>query len=350
MSRLWGSIVSVALAAGAHFACAPAALADPHDALVRKHATANGVPEALVRRVIHIESRGNPRAVSKGNYGLMQIRLGTARSMGYSGDAGGLLDADTNMTYAVRYLANAYRAAGCNIGRAIAYYQRGFYKKPQMRCGSSAPSRAAEAQTNALEANDRTASGAKLAAASMRSADVLKPRVVHIEKITRSAHDTMPHQVAVAKQPRSAFDPVRVARTPAETTVASIDPTAEPAAAIMPMPVPRPMPPAKAGPAAMTSGSSSAIAQPAEAEQIAALDSQSIPMPPTRPDITPTPETKPARRAAHRNARHARSKAEETPGVVSFLQKLGTPDKREKKLRKAKAKPQTITPYAAPIY
>jgi hypothetical protein len=35
---------------------------------------------------------------------------------------------------------------------------------------------------------------------------------------------------------------------------------------------------------------------------------------------------------------------------VSFLQKLGTPDKREKKLRKAKAKPQTITPYAAPIY
>ena len=32
----------------------------------------------LVRRVIHIESKGNPRVVSKGNYGLMQIRLGTA--------------------------------------------------------------------------------------------------------------------------------------------------------------------------------------------------------------------------------------------------------------------------------
>src|SRR5690606_30183299 len=103
----------------AHLASGHGAWAGPHDALITKHATANNVPEALVRRVIHIESRGNPRAVSKGNYGLMQIRLGTARAMGYTGAAHGLLDADTNMTYAVRYLARAYRAAGCNTHRAI---------------------------------------------------------------------------------------------------------------------------------------------------------------------------------------------------------------------------------------
>jgi len=97
------------------------------DELVKKHSAATGVPEPLIRRVIHIESRGNPRAVNSGNFGLMQIRLGTARAMGYRGNAQGLLDADTNMTYAVRYLAGAYRAAHGNHDRAIRHYQRGYY-------------------------------------------------------------------------------------------------------------------------------------------------------------------------------------------------------------------------------
>ncbi len=106
-----------------------ATCASEHDHLVAKHAAAHGVPESLVRRVIHIESKGNPRVVSAGNYGLMQIRLGTARAMGYGGGASGLLDADTNMTYAVRYLAGAYRAAGGNQEQAIRNYQRGYYDK-----------------------------------------------------------------------------------------------------------------------------------------------------------------------------------------------------------------------------
>ena len=84
------------------------------------------MPTSLVHRVIMRESRYNPRAVSAGNYGLMQIRLGTARAMGYGGSAAGLLDAETNMTYAVRYLAGAYRAAGGNEGRAVALYARGY--------------------------------------------------------------------------------------------------------------------------------------------------------------------------------------------------------------------------------
>ena len=98
-----------------------------YDGLIARHAAANGLPESLVRRVILRESRYNPRAVSKGNYGMMQIRLGTARAMGYRGDASGLLNADTNMTYAVRYLAGAYRAAGGNPDRAVSNYARGYY-------------------------------------------------------------------------------------------------------------------------------------------------------------------------------------------------------------------------------
>jgi len=88
-----------------------------------------GLPASLVERVIRRESGGNPRAVHGGNYGLMQIRLGTARAMGYAGSASGLLDPQTNTTYALRYLAGAYRAAGGNENRAIALYARGYYSQ-----------------------------------------------------------------------------------------------------------------------------------------------------------------------------------------------------------------------------
>jgi soluble lytic murein transglycosylase-like protein len=97
------------------------------DALISRHAAANNVPEDLVRRIIKRESRGNPRVVSMGNYGLMQIKLPTARSMGYTGAAAGLLDADTNMTYAVKYLAGAYQVAGGNSNLAVHYYAAGYY-------------------------------------------------------------------------------------------------------------------------------------------------------------------------------------------------------------------------------
>ena len=69
---------------------------------------AAGLPASLVERVIRRESGGNPRAVHAGNYGLMQIRLATARAMGYTGSAAGLLEPQTNMTYALRYLAGAW--------------------------------------------------------------------------------------------------------------------------------------------------------------------------------------------------------------------------------------------------
>ena len=98
------------------------------DSLIARHAAANNVPEDLVRRIIRRESGGNPRVVSAGNYGLMQIKLATARAMGYSGTAAGLLDADTNMTYAVKYLAGAYHAA--NSGSAGLLMVRGRQCRP----------------------------------------------------------------------------------------------------------------------------------------------------------------------------------------------------------------------------
>jgi hypothetical protein len=113
----------------------PAAIA-AYDGMIAEQASANGIPTSLIERVIKRESGGNPRAVSSGNYGLMQIRLGTARAMGYSGSAAGLLDATTNMTYAVRYLAGAYRAAGGSESRAVALYARGYNARP-VQAGAS---------------------------------------------------------------------------------------------------------------------------------------------------------------------------------------------------------------------
>src|SRR3954468_8346561 len=97
------------------------------DAMIPRHAAANGLPVELVHRVVKRESGYNPRASSRGNFGLMQIRYATARGVGYGGSASGLLDPETNLTYAVRYLAGAYRAAGGNASRAVAYYASGYH-------------------------------------------------------------------------------------------------------------------------------------------------------------------------------------------------------------------------------
>jgi hypothetical protein len=97
------------------------------DALVARHARAHGVPESLVHRIIVRESRYDPRVISRGNYGLMQIRLGTARGMGFSGPVSALLDPDVNMTYAVPYLANAWVTARGNPDLAVRYYAGGWY-------------------------------------------------------------------------------------------------------------------------------------------------------------------------------------------------------------------------------
>jgi soluble lytic murein transglycosylase-like protein len=122
------AVVGLAVFALAQPAFAQASGREALDALVAQHAAANGVPASLVHRVIVRESRYNPGAIGPGGaMGLMQIKHATARGMGYSGSAAGLLDANTNMTYAVRYLAGAYRAANGNADRAVAYYAGGYY-------------------------------------------------------------------------------------------------------------------------------------------------------------------------------------------------------------------------------
>jgi hypothetical protein len=319
MSRVAAPILSVALAAFVQFAqmaLAPGALAGPHDALVAKHAAANGVPEHLIRRVIRIESRGNAGAVHAGNYGLMQIRLGTARGVGYSGNAQGLLDPDTNLTYAVKYLAGAYRAAGCDADRAVSYYQRGYYGAALRECAESPRAlpltRIAEAEPKTAAKLKRDAAAAKSTdAVAAKPNDVIKPKVVRTETIA-------PQQsVGALARPVGNFEPKRVA------------PPVQPAAIVKPEP---------------------AAPKPAAPEPAAKFELASVPMPPSRPEFEPPPkrQVQPARRSArvhertdkksvaeakakHETKAGVESKPDPVGAVSSFLKKLVTPDKTTRK-------------------
>lgn len=127
MNRIYTVLASaVALAAIPQFAHAQQR-AD-YQAMAATHAQANGVPEALVHRVIMRESKYNAGLIGRGGcIGLMQIKLATARGVGYSGNADGLRDPNTNLTYGVKYLAGAYRAAHGDHNRAVRYYAGGYY-------------------------------------------------------------------------------------------------------------------------------------------------------------------------------------------------------------------------------
>lgn len=96
-------------------------------ALIRKYARVHGIPESLLRRVIKRESNYNPRARNGPYYGLMQILPQTARTMGYQGPPEGLLDAETNLLYAGRYLRGAWLVSGGSQDRAVMWYAKGYY-------------------------------------------------------------------------------------------------------------------------------------------------------------------------------------------------------------------------------
>jgi soluble lytic murein transglycosylase-like protein len=122
-------LLYAALFAGACSMCVAGPTGRPaaFDELIAKHAKAYGLPESFVHRTVKRESGYNPRLVHHQCYGLMQIKYATARGMGYRGDPRGLLDPETNLTYAVPYLANAFKLARGNEQRATALFRSGYY-------------------------------------------------------------------------------------------------------------------------------------------------------------------------------------------------------------------------------
>jgi soluble lytic murein transglycosylase-like protein len=100
---------------------------------ISRFARLYNIPESLIHRSVRRESNYNPAARHGPYWGLMQIRHDTARGMGYKGPAHGLLDAETNLTYAVPYLANAYKLSDGDEARAIKLYAGGYYYEAKRR-------------------------------------------------------------------------------------------------------------------------------------------------------------------------------------------------------------------------
>jgi soluble lytic murein transglycosylase-like protein len=96
-------------------------------ALVHKYAGIHDIPESLLHRVIKRESGYNPAARNGPYYGLMQIMPQTAQTMGYKGPPEGLLDAETNLMYAGKYLRGAWLVSGGSEDRAVMWYAKGYY-------------------------------------------------------------------------------------------------------------------------------------------------------------------------------------------------------------------------------
>jgi soluble lytic murein transglycosylase-like protein len=120
-----GWLVAIAITAFSQGALAQRA---KYQELITTHAKANLVPEDLVHRVIIRESKYQASLLGSGGaIGLMQIKLATARSLGYTGTAEGLRDPATNLMYGIKYLAGAFRAANGNHDRAVHYYAAGYY-------------------------------------------------------------------------------------------------------------------------------------------------------------------------------------------------------------------------------
>src|ERR1700749_2243669 len=121
-------LVSLAVLPPLPFSQSALAQRAKYEAIIAAHAQANLVPEDLVHRVIIRESKYQAALLGSGGaIGLMQIKLATARSLGYTGTAEGLRDPATNLLYGIKYLAGAYRAANGDHDRAVHYYAAGYY-------------------------------------------------------------------------------------------------------------------------------------------------------------------------------------------------------------------------------
>lgn len=95
----------------------------PYEDAISKVARKNNVPADLVHAVVRTESNYNARARgSVGEIGLMQLRLSTARSLGYSGSVKGLYNPYINLEYGTKYLAIAHRLSyGSTCGTILKY-------------------------------------------------------------------------------------------------------------------------------------------------------------------------------------------------------------------------------------
>lgn len=76
----------------------------PLHEMIRAAAVSHDISPEIALGLVDVESTFKPTASKDGNYGLMQVRVATARSMGFKGSSNDLMTPETNLEYGMRYL------------------------------------------------------------------------------------------------------------------------------------------------------------------------------------------------------------------------------------------------------
>ena len=80
----------------------------PLHEMIRAAAVSHDINPEIALGLIDVESTFKPTVSKDGNYGLMQIRLATAQSMGFKGSLKDLMLPQNNLEYGMRYLHYCY--------------------------------------------------------------------------------------------------------------------------------------------------------------------------------------------------------------------------------------------------
>lgn len=96
----------------------------------------NKLPPQLLSSLCYIESSHNPKAVNHDDgtgdsLGICQVKLATARFLGFKGSREDLLNAKTNITYSAKYLKYQLNRYDSNVEKAVAAYNAGTYRKAE---------------------------------------------------------------------------------------------------------------------------------------------------------------------------------------------------------------------------
>jgi len=92
------------------------------------------LPPGLLSAICFSESRHEPRAINpndggSSSLGVCQIKLATARLVGYKGTERDLLYPGTNIYYAAKYLKKQLNRYNGDIPRAVSAYNAGRFNK-----------------------------------------------------------------------------------------------------------------------------------------------------------------------------------------------------------------------------
>ncbi|MDA9521607.1 murein transglycosylase [Bradyrhizobium sp. CCBAU 11434] len=92
--------------------------------IIERETARTNLPADIAEAVVFVESGYNSAVVgSAGELGLMQLRLETAATLGFKGNAAELAEPDINIHYGVLHLSRAWRLAGGDLCRTLMKYR-----------------------------------------------------------------------------------------------------------------------------------------------------------------------------------------------------------------------------------